>query len=59
MAAHPADGTARSCGLARLRDLPHPGVPIRQALPHMTSDDRAETLAILSRLSDLDASTPA
>jgi hypothetical protein len=63
MTANPAGDTARSRDLARLRDLtsphlPHPGAPIQQALPHMTPDDRAETLAILSRLSDPDASAP-
>ena len=62
MTAHPADDRARSRDLARLRYLtsPHlpPGAPIQQALPQMTPDDRAETLAILSRLSDPDASTP-
>ena len=53
---------ARSRDLARLRDLtslhlPHPSAPIQQALTHMTPDDRAETIAILGRLGDPDAST--
>jgi hypothetical protein len=48
---------ARSRDLARLRDLirphlPHSGAPIQQALPHMTPDDRAETIAILGRIGD-------
>ena len=50
--------------LARLRDLtgphlPHPVAPIQQALPHMTPDDFAETIAILERLGEPDESAPA
>ena len=62
MTANPADDPARARDLARLRDLtsphlPHPSAPIQQALTHMTPDDRAETLAILGRLGEPDAST--
>ncbi len=62
MTANPADDPARARDLARLRDLtsphlPHPSAPIQQALTHMTPDDRAETIAILGRLGDPDAST--
>lgn len=49
---------ARLADLQRLRELikphlPYPQAPIQQALPHMTPDDRAETLAILGRLGDI------
>jgi hypothetical protein len=65
MTATPAgDRLARSRDLARLRDLtspylPHPRAPIQQALPHMTPDERAETIAILDRLGDPDEGVPA
>jgi len=64
MTANPADGPARSRDLAWLRELtgphlPHPGALIQQALPHMTPDDFAETIAILGRLGDPDAGAPA
>jgi hypothetical protein len=57
MTANPADDPARSRDLARLRDLtsphlPYPAAPIGPALAHMTSADRTEVLAILSRLGD-------
>ena len=59
MTPNPSDDPGRSRDLARLRELtgphlPHPAAPIQQALPHMTLDDRAETLAILGRLGDPD-----
>jgi hypothetical protein len=43
--------------LARLRELtsphlPYPAAPIGPALAHMTLGDRAETIAILSRIGD-------
>ncbi len=62
MTAKSADGDARSRDLERLRDLtrphlPHPSVPIQQALVHMNTDDRAEVIAILGRLGDPDEST--
>ena len=43
--------------LTRLRrlirpHLPHPGALIQHALPHMTPDDFAETIAILGRIGD-------
>jgi hypothetical protein len=64
MTANPADDAARSRDLARLRELtephlPHPAAPIQQALPHMTPDDFAETIAILGRLGDPDMGAPA
>ena len=64
MTANPAGDLGRSRDLARLRDLtsphlPHPGAPIQQALPYMTPADRAETIAILGRIGDPDASDPA
>ncbi len=57
MTANPADDPARSRDLARLRDLtnPHlpcPAAPIGPALAHMTPVDRAQVVAILSRLGD-------
>ena len=57
MTANPADDPARSRDLARLRDLtsphlPYPAAPIGLALAHMAPDDRAEVVAILSRLGD-------
>ncbi len=57
MTANPADDPARSRDFARLRDLPslhlpYPAAPIGPALARMTPDDRAEVLAILSRLGD-------
>ncbi len=57
MTAKPADDPARSRDLARLRDLtsphlPYPAAPIGPALAHMTPGDRAEVVAILSRLAD-------
>jgi hypothetical protein len=57
MTANPADDPVRSRDLARLRDLtsphlPYPAAPIGPALAHMTPDDRAEVVAILSRLGD-------
>ncbi len=57
MTANPADDPARSRDLARLRDLtsphlPYPAAPIGPALADMTPDDRAEVVAILSRLGD-------
>ena len=59
MTANPGDGPDRTRDLARLRELTEPHLPdpsalIQQALPHMTSDDRAETIAILGRLGDPD-----
>jgi hypothetical protein len=56
MTANPADDPDRSRDLTRLRDLtsphlPQPAAPIQQALPHITPDDRAETIAILRRIS--------
>jgi len=57
MTADPASDPDRSRDLARLGELtgphlPHPAAPIQQALPDMTPDDRAETIAILGRLGD-------
>jgi len=57
MTANPADDPARSRDLARLRDLtsphlPFPAAPIGPALADMTPGDRAEVVAILSRLGD-------
>jgi hypothetical protein len=57
MTANPADDPARSRDLARLRDLtnphlPYPAAPIGPALAHTTPVDRAEVVAILSRLGD-------
>ena len=57
MTANPADDPARSRDLARLRDLtsphlPHPAAPTGPALARMTPADRAEVVAILSRLGD-------
>jgi hypothetical protein len=58
-----ADGDARSRDLERLRELTRPhlsrGALIQQALPHMTPDDFAETIAILGRLGDPDENAPA
>jgi len=59
--ANPVGDLARSRDLARLRELtgphlPRPGAMIQQALPHMAPDDRAEVVAILSRLGDPDES---
>ena len=59
MTAKPADDPARSRDLARLRGLtsphlPYPAAPIGPALAQMTPDDRAEVVAILSRLADQD-----
>jgi len=64
MAANPADDPARTRDLVRLRELtgphlPHPTAPIQQALPHMSPEDRAETIAILGRLDEPDESTSA
>ena len=61
MTANRADDPVRARDLARLRELtgphlPHPAAPIQQALPHMTPDDRAETIAILGRLGNPDQS---
>ena len=61
MTANPADDPARTRDLARLRELTephlaHPSAPIQQALPRLTSEDRAETIAILGRLGDPDES---
>jgi hypothetical protein len=60
MTAHPGSDQARAriADLERLRQLvhphlPYPQAPIQQALPHMTRDDRDETLGILSRLDDI------
>ena len=56
MTADTADDPARARDLARLRELTEPhrhhGSLIQQALPYMTPDDRAETIAILERLGD-------
>lgn len=57
MTVSPADDAARSRDLARLRELtsphlPYPAAPIGPALAHMTPGDRAEVLALLSRLGD-------
>jgi hypothetical protein len=57
MTANPADDPARSRDLARLCDLtsphlPYPAAPIGPALARMTPGDRAEVVAILSRLGD-------
>lgn len=57
MTAKPADDPARSRDLARLRDLtsphlPYGAAPIGPALAQMTPGDRAEVVAILSRLAD-------
>jgi len=61
MTASPAADPARTRDLAQLRELtgphlPRPGAPIQQALPHMTQDDFAETIANLGRLGDPDGS---
>lgn len=61
MTANPADDPARPRDLARLSELidphlPYPGAPIQLALPHMTADDFAETIAILGRIGDPDMS---
>jgi len=61
MTASRADDPARAHDLARLRELtephlPHPGAPIQRALPHMTPDDFAETIAILGRIGEPDES---
>lgn len=57
MTANRTDDPARSCDLARLRDLasphlPYPTAPIGPALAHMIAGDRAEVVAILGRLGD-------
>jgi hypothetical protein len=57
MTASPDDNPAGVRDLARLRELtephlPHPSAPIGPALPHMTVDDFAETIAILGRIGD-------
>jgi hypothetical protein len=57
MTAKPADDPAGSRDLARLRDLtsphlPYAAAPIGPALAQMTPGDRAEVVAILSRLAD-------
>jgi hypothetical protein len=59
--ANPDDDPARTRDLERLRELTephlrHPSAPIQQALPRMTPEDRAETIAILVRLGDPDES---
>jgi hypothetical protein len=41
------------------RTCPTPTAPIQQALPHMSPEDRAETIAILGRLDEPDESTSA
>jgi len=57
MTENPADDPARTGDLERLRELTephlaHPSAPIQQALPHMSPDDRTETISILGRLGD-------
>jgi len=57
MTAKPAGDPDRSWDLARLRELTrphlaHPGAPIGPALAQLTPGDRAEAVAILSRLGD-------
>ena len=62
MTANPGDDPARSRDLVRLSELtsqylPYPDAPIGPALAHMPLDQRAEVIAILSRLGDPDEST--
>ena len=57
MAANRADDPDRSRDLARLRELtephmPHPGAMIQQALVSLSTEDRAEVIAILGRIGD-------
>ena len=64
MATNRADDSTRLRDLARLDELtrlhlPYPNAPIQQALPHMTPNEFAETIAILGRLGDPDESVPA